>query len=397
MAVLYRVNALSRVLEDSLRSAGIPYVIARGTAFFERREIKDALAYMRALANPADEVALARIMNVPARGIGRKTIERLERFAMHQGVSLADAIQRSRELEGLGARAVRSVETFADSMHRWREALEVSHAGQLPGFVAQVITESGLEAMHLGGGGEEEQERVANLNELVNAAAEFELPEELLGPDPELDRLPVVSTLMEMLRGFLESVALVSDQDVVDESRGAVTLMTLHAAKGLEFDVIAIVGLEEGLLPHARSQEGELELEEERRLCYVGMTRAKRRLMLLTASSRAVRGQPSRTVPSSFLGEVPSEHVEEERLDGLGDAIDGFTIEYDADALDEPGGVGLAKRFPAGTVVRHPQFGIGTVRSISPRGTVSAARVEFHSIGTKTLILEYARLERVVE
>jgi DNA helicase-2/ATP-dependent DNA helicase PcrA len=408
MAVLYRVNALSRVLEDSLRGAGVPYVIARGTAFFERREIKDALAYLKALANPSDEVALARIMNVPARGIGKKTVERLLRFALHNELPLFEAMPRAAEVEGLGARAIRSVSTFGASMLRWRSALENGHAAQLAGFVAQVITESGLEAMHLGGGGEEEQERIENLNELVNAAAEFEPESELMDAPPVLDDqdptsvvagepIEVPPTLLEVLRGFLESVALVSDQDVIDQSRGAVTLMTLHAAKGLEFDVVAMIGLEEGLLPHARSQEGELELEEERRLCFVGMTRAKRRLMLSTAASRAVRGVRSLTIPSSFLGEIPDEHVDEDRSEDADDSGDGYTIEYDADMVDEPGEFGLASRFPAGTVVRHPQFGLGTVRSISPRGTVSAARVDFHRIGAKTLILEYARLERVVE
>jgi DNA helicase-2/ATP-dependent DNA helicase PcrA len=404
MAVLYRVNALSRVLEDSLRSAGIPYVIARGTAFFERKEIKNVLAYLRALANLSDEVALGRIMNVPARGVGKKTIEQLARFAMQNGLPLFEAVMRVSEVEGLGARAVRSVGTFGSSMQRWRSALENGHAGQLPGFVAQVITESGLEAMNIGGEGDEEQERIANLNELVNAAAEYEpdleqlLAEESTTDSPEPgEDVEVPITLLEVLRGFLESVALVSDQDVVDESRGAVTLMTLHAAKGLEYEVVAMVGLEEGLLPHARSQEGELELEEERRLCYVGMTRARRRLLMMTAASRAVRGVRSMTVPSSFLSEIPTEHLEKSGSDRFGDSNGGFTIEYDADMVDEPGEFGLASRFPAGTVVRHPQFGLGTVRSISPRGSVSAARVDFHAIGTKTLILEYARLERVVD
>ena len=407
MAVLYRVNALSRVLEDSLRSAGIPYVIARGTAFFERREIKDVLGYLRALSNLSDEVALRRIMNVPARGVGKKTIERLDRFAMQTGIPLFDAVTRVAEVDGLGARAVRSVGTFGSSMLRWRSALENGHAGQLAGFVAQVITESGLEAMNIGGEGDEEQERIANLNELVNAAAEYEPELEELVPDSSASEaaespeptegadMPV--TLLDVLRGFLESVALVSDQDVVDESRGAVTLMTLHAAKGLEYEVVAMVGLEEGLLPHARSQEGELELEEERRLCYVGMTRARRRLLMMTAASRAVRGVRSMTVPSSFLSEIPSEHLESSGSTGFDDSSDGYTIEYDADVVDEPGELGLASRFPAGTVVRHPQFGLGTVRSISPRGSVSAARVDFHAIGSKTLILEYARLERVVD
>ena len=409
MAILYRVNALSRVLEDSLRSAGIPYVIARGTAFFARREIKDALSYLRALANPLDDVALARIVNVPARKIGAKTLKAISRHAMHEDISLFDALLDVNRVEGLGPRARRSVEIFTQTIARWQAQLENGHLAQLAGFVAQVITESGLEAMHLGTGDEDGQERVANLNELVNAAAEFEMPdEELDGPPPEVDdanepTLPVVDSapvagLIEALRSFLESVALVSDQDAIDESRGAVTLMTLHAAKGLEYDFIAIAGLEEGMLPHARSQEGEQELEEERRLCFVGMTRAKRRLVMTMAASRAVRGQRNRTVPSSFLSEVPEEHVSLERLDGSGGFDEGLSIVYDSEFVDEShdeDGTGFGARFPAGTVVRHPQFGIGTVRSISPRGTVSSAKVAFHGIGTKTLILEYARLEIV--
>ena len=409
MAILYRVNALSRVLEDSLRSAGIPYVIARGTAFFARREIKDALSYLRALANPLDDVALARIVNVPARKIGAKTLKAIGRHAMHEDISLFDALLDVNRVEGIGPRARRSVEIFTQTVARWQAQLENGHLAQLAGFVAQVITESGLEAMHLGTGEEDGQERVANLNELVNAAAEFEMPdEELDGPPPEAtdaneSTLPIVDSapvagLLEALRSFLESVALVSDQDAIDESRGAVTLMTLHAAKGLEYDFIAMAGLEEGMLPHARSQEGEQELEEERRLCFVGMTRAKRRLVMTMAASRAVRGQRNRTVPSSFLSEVPEEHVSLERLDGSGGFDEGLSIVYDSEFIDESHdeeGRGLGARFPAGTVVRHPQFGIGTVRSISPRGTVSSAKVAFHGIGTKTLILEYARLEIV--
>ena len=303
-------------------------------------------------------------------------------------------------VDGLGARAIRAVTAFVQMFKRWRATLESGHLAQLPGFIAQIITESGLEGMHLGSGDEEGLERVANLNELVSAAAEFEMPDEI---DPaevltEEGPAPTMATLVEALRYFLESVALVSDQDAIDQSRGAVTLMTLHAAKGLEFDFVAMVGLEEGMLPHARSQEGEQELEEERRLFYVGMTRAKRTLHISLAASRSVRGQRSRTIPSSFIGELPEQHLELERLDGSGEFEDGYSIVYDAEFADEPqesGGGGFASRFPAGTVVRHPQFGIGTVKSISPRGTVSSARVAFHGIGTKTLILEYARLEIV--
>lgn len=399
MAILYRVNALSRVLEDSLRSAGVPYVIARGTAFFERREIKDALSYLRALSNPLDEVALARIINVPARKIGSRTMERIERHALHANLSLGSALEQVGEIDGLGSGAVRAVSKFAQQVARWQETLEQGHAGQLPGFVAQVLTESGLESMHLGAGDEEGEERVANLNELVNAAAEFQLPEEDdLGPGPP-EPSSGVPSLKEALRGFLESVALVSDQDLVDETRGSVTLMTLHAAKGLEFDLVCIVGLEEGLLPHTRSMEGEHELEEERRLCYVGMTRARRRLLLTKALSRASRGMRSRTVPSSFIGEIPDEHLEVERCDGMDDRGDGMSISYDPEYVDDIGDYesGLASRFPAGSLVRHPQFGLGTVKSISPRGTVSAAKVSFQGVGTKTLILEYARLELVVD
>jgi DNA helicase-2/ATP-dependent DNA helicase PcrA len=400
MAILYRVNALSRVLEDALRSAALPYVIARGTAFFERREIKDALSYIRALSNPVDDVALSRIVNVPARQIGSRTLKAIERHALHERLSLLEALEDVARVDGLGARAIRAVTAFVQMFKRWRATLESGHLAQLPGFIAQIITESGLEGMHLGSGDEEGLERVANLNELVSAAAEFEMPDEI---DPaevltEEGPAPTMATLVEALRYFLESVALVSDQDAIDQSRGAVTLMTLHAAKGLEFDFVAMVGLEEGMLPHARSQEGEQELEEERRLFYVGMTRAKRTLHISLAASRSVRGQRSRTIPSSFIGELPEQHLELERLDGSGEFEDGYSIVYDAEFADEPqesGGGGFASRFPAGTVVRHPQFGIGTVKSISPRGTVSSARVAFHGIGTKTLILEYARLEIV--
>jgi DNA helicase-2/ATP-dependent DNA helicase PcrA len=221
----------------------------------------------------------------------------------------------------------------------------------------------------------------------VSAASEWRFPD---GDDGAGE--PPSRTVLDALRGFLESVALVSDADVVDAERGAVTLMTLHAAKGLEFDTVAIVGLEEGSLPHQRALEDRDGLEEERRLLFVGMTRAERRLQLSNAANRTVRGLRQSTIESQFLAELPGETLaREDRLE----SYDRSRIEYDADAAIDDGMPSAKRMFPVGCLVRHPQFGVGRVEHVVDRGTMSSARVAFRAVGLKTLVLSYARLERI--
>ena len=281
MAILYRVNALSRVLEDQFRREGVPYVIARGTAFYDRKEIKDALAYLRMLANAADDVAFRRIVNCPPRGIGESTIKRLEAVGAANGRSLDAICGDGASLEGLATRSRNAVVKFAAIVAEWRREIVAGDSTGFGDLVSRVLRESGLEKPESAWESEDERQRQANLGELVSAATDFVAPSLEASEDGTLPMALV-------LREYLESVALVSDADAIDSERGVVTLMTLHAAKGLEFHAVAMVGLEDGLLPHARARESEAELEEERRLCFVGMTRAERSL------SDDLRGNPDR-------------------------------------------------------------------------------------------------------
>jgi DNA helicase-2/ATP-dependent DNA helicase PcrA len=292
IAVTYRINAQSRVIEESFMRFGIPYQLVGGVRFYERREVKDALAYVRLARNQADRVALARIINVPARGIGAKTVEELNAWAESRGVSLWQAVVDAGQNPNLVPRARGQLAAFADLM----QGLMTMAATEPPSAMFDAALErSGLQAA-IQDGTEEGDERWANVLELRGHAAEFD---EIAPP--------------EGLARFLEEVALVSDQDELTEAPDRVTLITLHAAKGLEFPVVFIVGLEEGLLPHRRALEDERELEEERRLAYVGMTRAKDRLYLVHAHHRSTYGVGAQADPSRFLAELPEDLLAAER------------------------------------------------------------------------------------
>lgn len=373
MAVLYRMNALSRSVEEVLLRSGIPYVIARGTAFYERREVRDTLSYLKAIVNPADDTALERIINVPARGIGATSISKLESIAQQRGCPLSQVLHDAQGL-GIAARTCKSIAGLAVLLGRARSMLEVKPASELGPFVAGIITDAGLERAAMAYSDDEEDaiDRRANVQEVASAAAKFELQSQEQGaPEP---------TLGTALRGFLESVALISDADVIDPATGAVTLMSLHASKGLEFDTVAILGVEEGLLPHARAAASPAQTEEERRLLFVGITRARRQLLITNASVRTMRGMGMTTIESGFVHELGDEFVERFEPDW---------DHYSGRRQDRAQECGLRE----GTRVRHPQFGMGTVEAVTPRGDLSSARIRFNSSGTRTLILSYAKLE----
>ncbi len=426
MAVFYRTNSLSRVMEEALRSAAIPYTIARGTAFYDREEIKTVLAYLRVVANGADGVSLSRIINTPARGISDKTVDSAELFAGQHATTLLDALRQSDQLPGLNARAVASIAKFIETLDGWTGGGKFLYAGtdhglSLAELVDRVIKESGLEAMYKKQAAtsqtETDSERLDNLAEMVSSAREFEFeydpqadPASDVSPNPQSEiQNPQSPRLLILLRAYLESVALVADADAVDPSQGSVTLMTLHAAKGLEFKAVVMIGMEEGLLPHSRAFDSEADLEEERRLCFVGVTRAMQRLLLTSAKYRTVRGIQERTIPSRFLGEMPHDtlHVSDQSdtLADLGEEWGGSSTEkFDIPGSDHrtlgaprrhstpaPGSAG---EFPVGAQVRHPQFGIGTIKAIQA-GANARATIQFRDVGTKTLVLEYARLTRV--
>jgi DNA helicase-2/ATP-dependent DNA helicase PcrA len=383
MAIFYRMNSLSRVMEDALRKLNLPYVIARGVEFYNRKEIKDVLAYLRAIANPADEVSLTRIVNTPARGISDGTVKSLSAQAVGRGVSLFEAMRLGAS-DGLTSRAVNSVRLFVQMMEAWRrprggadviggllDTGNVVAKGPVQSLMEEVVRQSGLEAYYRKEGGEEQSE-LANIEQLITSAAEF-------------DREHENGTLDE----YLSMVSLVSDADHMRGNGGAITMMTLHAAKGLEFPVVAMIGLEEGCLPHARARESMADLEEERRLCFVGITRAQERLILTKAGSRMIRGITERTVTSPFLAEMPQDRFDV--TDRTGVVGYGSRSSYATPTRTPTGRPGLT----LGQLVRHDKFGLGRVVEVDEGPVQKRAVIHFNTAGRKPLMLEYAKLEPV--
>ena len=391
-AIFYRTNAQSRALEEVLQQQGVPYVIFGGIRFYERAEIKNAIAYFKALLNPSDDISLKRVINVPPRGIGKTTIEKVEATASAQQCSFYEACR----LHGDHPKLT----TFWQWFEGMRKVV-LEGAEELAVIVRKVLEESGMIRQLMENASVEAEERLSNLNELVAAVAEFSQAR------PE-------ATLSD----YLDQVALVSDLDQAGES-GVVSLMTLHLAKGLEFPWVAVVGLEEGLLPHSRSMNDPGEIEEERRLLYVGMTRAKEKLVLTQAWRRYLNGNEQYGLPSRFLDEIPEQYLEKvaatschsratschSRESGnrnrspiktLGD--DDFDWDQSTPVPSPSMGEGrvrVALTYPIGLRVRHPEFGLGQIAHCEKTSQGEKVTVKFFNGLTKKLIAEYARLERV--
>jgi len=365
MAVFYRVNAMTRVLEEAFRRAGIAYQIARGVEFYNRKEIKDALAYLRVVANPADEVALLRVINEPPRGIGKTSVTRLVNRARAAGRTVFEAAREADRIESL-KRAGAKIKAFAEMIERYRD-VQTPVRPILEGLLSNSGMQAALDKADPDG------EQAANVNELVTAAEEYDQA------NPE-------GSLAE----WLQEISLISDVDSVDDEIGAVTLMTLHAAKGLEFPVVFIIGLEEGVLPHARAVDARAdvsEMEEERRLCFVGMTRARSVLTMSQARYRTLRGVTERMSPSRFIDELPQDELDvESRQESQAD----FDEWSQADATE-------FSRLRKGQLVRHPMFGFGRLTWIDRLGRHTRAGVRFQSGTEKTLVLEYAKIEVINE
>ena len=375
MAVLYRVNSFSRVLEDAFRRSSIPHVVARGTAFYERREVKDALAYLRLILNPNDEIALRRIINVPTRGIGKTTLDHLDAHARANGLRFGDVLRQPQAVSALTDRARKALARFNEMVSGWLEAMEGSLLGlDLADLVSMVLRDSGLESSLVDS--EDGEDRIENLAELVSAAADLQVEPDDDGSLPDVRR---------QLAQWLESIALVSDADAVDPENGSVTLMSLHAAKGLEFDVVAISGLEQGVLPHMRSISDPEALEEERRLCYVGMTRAKRDLLMTRAMMRTQRGIRDRTMGSIFIDEIPADHISSGQSEkAWGSTMSSTPVDFDyAEA---------ARAFKLGDQVEHPRFGLGRIQRLMSRPRGLTATIDFDEYGPRTLLVAHAGL-----
>jgi DNA helicase-2/ATP-dependent DNA helicase PcrA len=375
-AVLFRMNAQSRLFEEALLRVGIPYAVVGGVGFYERREVKDLLSYLRLLLNPRDPVAFRRVVNVPPRGIGGRTVEELEGLAARRGLSLWESLAVVEE-EGLfPGRAALPLRRFREMVAGLREeAARLS----VKGILTRVLEVTGYSAALAQEDSQESQDRLANLAELLSAAADYETREENAS-----------------LAGFLDGVSLLSDLDVA-RADAPVLLMTFHSAKGLEFPSVFLVGMEEGLVPHARSLTTSEALEEERRLCYVGMTRAMERLSLTWAQSRQVFGQRRLAEPSRFLSEIPRDQVE----------ISGETRAPMPLPFRRPGSSPRHAEMPPtadlrplqavrpGARVRHPLFGVGTVLRSEGAGDDLKLTVSFAGVGAKRLVARYAGLEVV--
>jgi len=368
VAVFYRTNAQSRVLEDALRRAGIPYLIVGGVRFYERREIKDVVAYLRLIANPFDDVAFRRAVAAPSRGIGKASLDRLADGARAAGASLlALCATLPADITGKPRRALEDFARLIARLAERRSALTV------PALIDEVCAASGYRDALKAERTAEAEARLENLEELVAASEEFIVTQQAQGVESALE-------------AFLDSVALVADTDEIDAAAGGVTLMTLHSAKGLEFPVVFLTGLEEGVFPHSRSMLEPEELEEERRLCYVGITRARERLLLSYALHRRIQGYGV-AEPSRFLLEIP-----EEQLHLINARRPEPTAPASSVAEPEPG-----DDFPfrLGAKLRHARWGEGLLVGMEREGADVIATVHFASVGRKRLSLQYAHLEEI--
>jgi DNA helicase-2/ATP-dependent DNA helicase PcrA len=386
IAVFYRTNAQSRVLEDQFMRTGIPYRVIGGMRFYDRKEIKDALAYVKAVVNPDDEVSVKRVLNTPKRGVGDSSIGRLDAFARAQGISFTAAMHRHVEA-GVTGRAVRGIEQFCSLLDALTAEVEKGPASLLEkvlegsGYVAELEAERSIEA----------EGRLENLQELVGVAREFETVDE-----------------------FLEQVSLVSDTDQLDgDDDSAAVLMTLHSAKGLEYPVVFLVGMEEGIFPHMRTIGEPEEIEEERRLAYVGITRARERLYLSCAWSRMLFGSTQYNPPSRFLDEIPAHLVTEQgagRRRRRGSYGEGATWGGGRGGYSSAPATERRPQDPApvrrgsgadqlglrtGDGVRHPKFGEGVILDLRGQGDKTEATVRFVDVGEKVLLLAWAPLEKI--
>ncbi len=365
-AVLYRSNAQSRIVEEALLGAGIPYRVYGGLRFFERAEIKDALAYLRLAAHRDDDAAFERVVNVPARGIGERSVQILRELARAQGCSLHRAAGIALERGTLHRRAASALAGFLSLLERLGEGIRDIPLGEA---LRRVVEESGLKAHHGKEKGERGQARVENLDELVGAARAFD-PQ---GPEAELPPLDA----------FLAHAALEAGERQAGPGEDCVQLMTLHSAKGLEFPLVFLIGMEEGLFPHARSLDEPRRLEEERRLCYVGMTRAQRLLYLCHAERRRLYGSDSYALPSRFLDEIPEEHKEWVRGN------------FHLGPAQAPSPPPAAGGLQVGQRVIHATFGEGVLVDVEGSGRHARVQVNFEQAGLKWLVLGYAKLDVV--
>jgi DNA helicase-2/ATP-dependent DNA helicase PcrA len=420
VAVFYRTNAQSRVFEEVFIRTGLPYKVVGGVRFYERKEVRDVLAYLRVLANPEDTVPLRRILNVPKRGIGDRAEAMIDALAQRERLSFAEALRRADEAYGMAARSLNAVKKFNELLVQLRGVVE---SGAGPAAVLEaVLEETGYLAELQASTDPQDETRVENLQELAAVALEFEQEEATAlaaAAEAGAEEAPDDDPRPTGLAAFLERVALVADSDQLPddedgESKGVVTLMTLHTAKGLEFPVVFLTGMEDGIFPHMRTFGQAKELEEERRLAYVGLTRARERLYLSRAVLRSAWGQPSYNPASRFLEEIPPALVNEKRTAAAAapSARGGFGGSGSVSGSGFGGGkrsaapagwgksAGRIKDRPTvslavGDRVTHDRFGLGTVVAVGGSADDAKATIDFGAEGTKQLLLRYAPVEKL--
>ncbi|MGW6141943.1 DNA helicase PcrA [Streptomyces sp. NPDC055140] len=405
VAVFYRTNAQSRVFEEIFIRVGLPYKVVGGVRFYERKEVRDVLAYLRVLANPEDSVPLRRILNVPKRGIGDRAEAMIDALSQREKISFPQALRRVDEAYGMAARSTNAVKRFNTLMEDLRTIVE---SGAGPATVLEAVLErTGYLAELQSSTDPQDETRIENLQELAAVALEFEQESATADGATEGEGEASVGTLS----GFLERVALVADSDQIpdeeDDGSGVITLMTLHTAKGLEFPVVFLTGMEDGVFPHMRSLGQVKELEEERRLAYVGITRARERLYLTRSTLRSAWGQPSYNPPSRFLEEIPDAHLEWKRTGAMAPVKSAGPTSGIAASLSSS----RSRSTPAfatrratekpvvalsvGDRVTHDQFGLGTVVGVQGTGSNAEATVDFGEPKPKRLLLRYAPVEKL--
>ncbi|GHB45046.1 DNA helicase [Streptomyces cirratus] len=415
VAIFYRTNAQSRVFEEIFIRVGLPYKVVGGVRFYERKEVRDVLAYLRVLANPEDNVPLRRILNVPKRGIGERAEAMIDALAMREKITFPQALRRVDEAFGMAARSTNAVKRFNALMEELRTIVE---SGAGPAVVLEAVLErTGYLAELQASTDPQDETRIENLQELAAVALEFEQARE--GDDTA--GTAAAGATGGTLAEFLEQVALVADSDQIpdedEDGSGVITLMTLHTAKGLEFPVVFLTGMEDGVFPHMRALGQTKELEEERRLAYVGITRARERLYLTRSSMRSAWGTPSYNPPSRFLEEIPPEYLQWKRTGasqkpagpmrspGGGKASFGTSPEaFLSSSRTKAGPSGFATRRAAdkpvialtvGDRVTHDQFGLGTVMEVRGAGADAQATIDFGDDKPKRLLLRYAPVQKL--
>ena len=387
-AIFYRTNAQSRVFEEVFMRSALPYKVVGGLRFYERREVKDLLAYLRVIANCEDEISLRRVINVPKRGIGDTSLDYVDQFANSSGISFWQGLLRCNEITSVPARAAQAINDFTSMISALVVLVEAKVKPSV--IVEAALEQSGLLKELADSTDPQDEVRVENLKELVAVSMEYEERSfEELGEDEEIS-----------LAGFLEKVSLVADADEIPEGEdhgGVVTMMTLHTAKGLEFPTVFLTGMEDGIFPHSRTLDDKDEIEEERRLAYVGLTRARERLYISRAEYRSTWGAPNYNPPSRFLEEIP-EDVITWRNQSSDSLISSMTKKSRMTTAPPPRATGkksMAMELAVGERVSHDTFGLGTVVAVAGAGDKAEATINFGQYGEKRLLLRYAPVEKL--